>query len=48
MEEDEVAIEPQAMVDKRVIYQGTAPITQVLIRWSHRQTNLLGSTYQMY
>lgn len=35
IEENEVAVEPQAVLDKRVIYQGTTPITQVLIRWSH-------------
>ena len=34
-EEAEVVLEPRAIVDRRAIYQGTAPITQVLIRWSH-------------
>ena len=31
VEEEEVAVEPQAVVDRRVIYQDTTPIMQVLI-----------------
>lgn len=37
-EESEEPIVPRAIVDKRVIYRGAIPITQVLVRWSHLPT----------
>ena len=35
-EEEEEVVEPQAILDKRVIYQGSLSLTQVLVRWSHK------------
>jgi len=32
----EKEVEPRAIVEKRVIYQGNLPITQVLVQWTHR------------
>ena len=34
-EEMEEVVEPRATVEKRVIYQGSLPIIQVLVQWSH-------------
>lgn len=33
-EKGEEVVEPQVILDKRVVYQGSVPLTQVLVRWS--------------
>ena len=38
-EEEEGVVEPQAILDKRVLYQGFAPLTQVLVRWTQKDPN---------
>jgi len=35
IEETKEVIEPWAIVEKKVIYQGSLPLTQVLVQWSH-------------
>ena len=38
-DELEEALEPWAILDKRVIYQGAVPLTQVLVQWSQLQAD---------
>jgi len=38
-DELEETLEPQAILDKRVVYQGAAPLTQVLVQWSLLQSD---------
>ena len=35
-EEEEGVVDPQAILDNQVIYQGSVPPTQVLVRWSQK------------
>jgi len=34
-EDEENMAQPQAIIDKRITYQGTMPLTEVLVQWSH-------------
>ena len=44
-----VEVEPLAVLDKRVIYKDSIPLTQVLVQWTHlHPNNTTWSTCQIY